>query len=327
MAVSSANSFSAIAARDGKSLIGALQVFSIHPTTVYGRRQSLSTTFPIAMPTTLRTLPELRSQTADWRGQGLKIAVVPTMGALHAGHLALIREGLKRAQKVVVSIFVNPKQFGANEDLSRYPRDEAGDLAKLAAAGAHAVWAPSVEDMYPQGFATTVSLAGPGKAGLEDKFRPHFFDGVATVVAKLFIQTGADFAMFGEKDFQQLVVVTRMARDLDLPTEVIPVPTIRESDGLALSSRNRYLSSADRLRAPGLHRALLGAAERIRSGTKPSRATAVARRSLTTQGFKVDYVAARNAETLEHVENTSQPIRVLAAAWLGTTRLIDNVKV
>jgi pantoate--beta-alanine ligase len=279
------------------------------------------------MPTIIRTLPELRRQTAEWHGQNLKVAVVPTMGALHDGHLRLIRDGLARAERVIVSIFVNPKQFGANEDLSRYPRDEARDLAKLSGLGVHAVWAPPVEAMYAPAFATTVSLSGPAKAGLEDKYRPRFFDGVATVVAKLFIQTGADFAMFGEKDYQQLLVVRQMARDLDLPIEVVAVPTAREGDGLALSSRNRYLSSADRLRAPALHRALQGAAERIRAGAKPSRATAVARRSLTTQGFKVDYVAARHAETLAHVEETAEPMRVLAAAWLGTTRLIDNVEV
>jgi pantoate--beta-alanine ligase len=278
-----------------------------------------------AMPTILRTLADLRRQTAEWHGQNRKIAVVPTMGALHEGHLRLIREGLKRADQVIVSIFVNPKQFGVNEDLGRYPRDETGDMAKLAGAGAHAVWAPALEDVYPPGFATSVVLSGPAKAGLEDKYRPHFFDGVATIVAKLFIQTGADYAMFGEKDYQQLLVVTRMARDLDLSIEVVPVPTVRESDGLALSSRNRYLSSADRLRAPALQRALQGAAERIRGGAKPSRATAVARRSLTTQGFKVDYVAARHAETLAHVEGNAGPIRLLAAAWLGSTRLIDNI--
>jgi pantoate--beta-alanine ligase len=280
-----------------------------------------------AMPTILRTLNDLRRHTSRWRAEGLKYAVVPTMGALHAGHLALIREGLKRADRVIVSIFVNPRQFGANEDLSRYPRDEPGDLAKVTDAGAQAVWAPPPGEMYPEGFASTVSLAGPAEAGLEDKYRPHFFDGVATVVAKLFIQTGADYAMFGEKDYQQLLVVTRMARDFDLPIEVVPVATMRESDGLALSSRNRYLSGADRLRAPALYRALQGAAERIRAGTKPSRATAVARRSLTTQGFKVDYVAARDAATLAHTEDASARIRLLAAAWLGSTRLIDNVPV
>src|SRR4051794_28572552 len=169
------------------------------------------------------------------------------MGALHEGHLTLVREGLNRAGRVVATIFVNPRQFGPSEDLTRYPRDEAGDLAKLAEAGAHLVFAPRPGEIYPEGFATLVSVGGPAKAGLEDKFRPHFFDGVATIVAKLFIETAADFAMFGEKDYQQFLTVKRMARDLDIPISVIGVPTVREESGLALSSRNQYLSRTERL--------------------------------------------------------------------------------
>jgi pantoate--beta-alanine ligase len=232
---------------------------------------------------------------------------------------------LKHADRVVTTIFVNPKQFAANEDLGRYPRTEASDLAQLEEAGAHLVFAPAPDEVYPAGFATSVVMAGPAKAGLEDKFRPHFFDGVATVVAKLFTQSAADFAMFGEKDYQQLLVVRRMARDLDLPIEVVGVPTVREESGLALSSRNAYLSKAEHHRAASLFRILCQAAVKIRAGQKPTRATAAARRALTTRGFRVDYVAARNAETLALPRTADEPVRLLAAVWLGGTRLIDNI--
>jgi len=217
-------------------------------------------------PKRLRTLAALRRETARWRAQGLSYAVVPTMGAIHSGHTELVTQGLKRADRVITTIFVNPKQFAAHEDLGKYPRDEEGDAAKLGKAGCHAIYLPSPEDIYPQGFATTVSLTGPAKAGLEDKFRPHFFDGVATVVAKLFIQTGADYAMFGEKDYQQLKVVTRMAKDLDIAIEVVGIPTVREEDGLAKSSRNVYLSKQERQQALAIHSAISHAAERIRGG-------------------------------------------------------------
>src|SRR5205823_10641369 len=225
-------------------------------------------------PQIVRTIATLRQEVGEWRPQGLTCAVVPTMGALHEGHLTLVREGLKRAERVVVTIFVNARQFGADEDLSRYPRDEEGDLAKLAEAGAHLVFAPRPGEIYPAGFVTTVSLGGPAKAGLEDKFRPQFFDGVTTIVAKLFIETGADLAMFGEKDYQQLVTVTRMARDLDLPIKVVGVPTVREESGLALSSRNQYLSKVERSQASAIFRVLTAAAEKIRAGERPSRVTA-----------------------------------------------------
>jgi len=254
-------------------------------------------------------------------------AVVPTMGALHEGHLALVREGLKHADRVIVTIFVNPRQFAANEDLSRYPRDEESDMAKLADAGAHLVFAPRPGEIYPDGFATTVRAAGPAKAGLEDKFRPQFLDGVATIVAKLFIETGADFAIFGEKDYQQLVTVKQMAKDLDLPITVVSVPTVREESGLARSSRNEYLSKTERQQASAIYRVLVAAAEKIKAGERSSRATAAARRSLTTLGFRIDYVAVRNAETLAPLQSDDEPARVLAAAWLGTTRLIDNVPI
>jgi len=278
-------------------------------------------------PRIVRTVAALRRETAAWRINGYRYAVVPTMGALHSGHLTLVAEGLKRADRAVATIFVNPRQFAPHEDLARYPRDEDGDIRKLAKAGCHLIFVPPPEEVYRPGFATTVALAGPAKAGLEDRFRPHFFDGVATVVAKLFIQTGADFAMFGEKDYQQLKVVTRMARDLDIPIEVVGVPTVREDDGLAMSSRNRYLSKTERQQATAIYRALSHAAERIRAGADPQAATRSATRSLGIQGFKVDYVTARNAETLDHPQSRAEPLRLLAAAWLGKTRLIDNMSV
>jgi len=282
---------------------------------------------PPIKPRIVRTVAGLRRETGKWRKDGLKYAVVPTMGALHEGHLTLVREGLKRADRAIATIFVNPKQFAAHEDLGRYPRDEDGDVRKLARAGCHLIFAPPPEEMYKDGFSTTVSLAGPAKAGLEDRFRPHFFDGVATVVAKLFIQSGADFAMFGEKDYQQLMVVTRMAKDLDIPIEVVGVPTIREPDGLAMSSRNRYLSPAERKQAVSIYEALTLAAEKIRAGIDPQTATRSATRSLTTQGFKVDYVTARNAQSLALPERKGEALRLIAAAWLGKTRLIDNIPV
>jgi pantoate--beta-alanine ligase len=275
----------------------------------------------------VRTVEELRRRMQPWRAQGLRTALVPTMGALHAGHVELVGQGLRRADRIVVTIFVNPAQFGPSEDFSRYPRDERSDAARLAEAGAHLVFAPEAIEVYPEGFCTTVSVAGPAKAGLEDRFRPHFFDGVTTVVSKLFIQAWCDYALFGEKDYQQLKVVTRMARDLDIATKIIAVPTVREPDGLAMSSRNAYLSGADRERAPLLYRSLTAAADAIRSGTPPARAAAAARRKLARAGFKVDYLAARNAETLAELREPSDPVRLLAAAWLAETRLIDNVGV
>ncbi len=278
-------------------------------------------------PKIVRTVAALRRETARWRADGRNYAVVPTMGAVHEGHLELVRAGGRRADRVITTIFVNPKQFAAHEDLSIYPRDEAGDLSKLGSAGAHLVFAPAAEEVYPENFATAISLAGPAKVGLEDRFRPHFLVGVTTVVAKLFIQTGADFAMFGEKDYQQLKTVAHMAKDLDIPIEVVGVPTIRESDGLAMSSRNAYLSKSERALAPLIFRTLSQAALKIRGSTDAQAAARAARRSLTAQGFKVDYVAARNSETLSPPVDKAEPLRLLTAAWLGNTRLIDNVAV
>lgn len=276
---------------------------------------------------TVRTVEQLRHHVGQWRAQGLRTAVVPTMGALHDGHLRLVDRAVRRAERVIVTIFINPRQFAPTEDLARYPRNEKADIARLKAAGAHLVFAPDVTQMYPPGFATTVSLAGPAKAGLEDRFRPAFFDGVATVVAKLFLQAGCDYAMFGEKDFQQLKVVTRMARDLDIATTVIGVRTVREADGLAMSSRNAYLSPEEREIAPLLYASLQEAAKAIRAGRSPRYATRRARAALKQAGFAVDYVAARNADTLRPLQDPTEPIRLLAAAKLGTTRLIDNIGV
>ena len=278
-------------------------------------------------PKIVRTIAELRRETQEWRRTALAQAVVPTMGALHKGHLTLVREGLKRAPRVTATIFVNPRQFAATEDLGRYPRDEAGDVAKLGSAGAHLVFAPPLSEIYPADFATTVNLAGPAAAGLEDNYRPQFFAGVATIVAKLFIETGADFAMFGEKDYQQLMVVARMARDLDIPIEVVGIATIREADGLAMSSRNAYLTAEERQRAGAIYQALQDAAAKIRQGTVPAAAAAAATAALSAQGFRVDYVAARHAETLAEPIHRHEPLRLLAAAWLGKTRLIDNIAV
>src|SRR6266849_4035448 len=217
-------------------------------------------------PRVLRTVSALRRAVALFRGAHERIALVPTMGALHAGHLALVRTGRRRARRVVVSIFVNPAQFAPNEDLATYPRTFDTDLEALAELGVDVVWAPPVETMYPSDFATRIVPEGPAKAGLEDKFRPHFFAGVTTVVGKLLIQCQPDFAMFGEKDYQQLKVVTRLVRDLDLPLKIIGVPTVREGDGLAMSSRNAYLSASARAAAPTLHRTLVDCAGRIAGG-------------------------------------------------------------
>ena len=255
-----------------------------------------------------------------------KVALVPTMGALHKGHLALIRQARRRAARVIVSIFVNPTQFAPNEDFASYPRTFERDVALLADLEVDLVWAPSAEVMYPRGFASHVVPEGAASAGLEDKFRPHFFAGVATVVAKLFTQCRPDIALFGEKDYQQLKVVTRMARDLDLPVRIVGVPTVREADGLALSSRNVRLSPAERAVAPELHRVLADSARRISSGDPLDAILADGRRTLEQVGFTVDYLEARDAETLMPVDPTAKsPIRLLVAARLGGTRLIDNL--
>lgn len=278
-------------------------------------------------PKVVETVADLRAEVATWRQAGQSIALVPTMGALHAGHIGLVRAAKAAGDKVVVSIFVNPAQFGPNEDFGRYPRTFEADVAQLAAEGIDLIYAPGAAQMYPEGFAARIEMAGPA-LGLETDFRPHFFSGVATVVTKLFTQCRPDFATFGEKDYQQLKVVTRMSRDLDLGVEIVPVPTTREADGLALSSRNAYLDPAERAVAPVIHRALTAAAAAIRAGTAPDAAAEAAGRTIADAGLKVDYVVARHAESLAAGPKPGEePIRLLAAAWLGKTRLIDNLGV
>lgn len=274
----------------------------------------------------VRTLPELRTLTAAWRKAGETHALVPTMGALHAGHLELVRQARARCRRVVVSIFVNPTQFAPHEDFDRYPRDEKGDLAKLASVGCDAVWSPDRDVMYPQGFATRVVPSGAAE-GLETLFRPHFFAGVATVCCKLFTQVAPDLAAFGEKDFQQLAVVRQMVRDLDLPLEILGVPTVRETDGLAMSSRNAYLDPGQRVTATAMFRIISEVAQKVHAGVDQDEAEATAAQALLAAGFdKVDYVAVRDAVSLQAPDSGQRsPLRVLAAAWLGKTRLIDNV--
>jgi pantoate--beta-alanine ligase len=248
------------------------------------------------------------------------------MGALHAGHLSLIRLARRRARRTIVSIFVNPAQFAPSEDFLSYPRDLDADRTALAGTAVDLIWGPSTETMYPDGFALRIVPGGPASAGLEDKFRPHFFTGVATVVAKLLLQCRPDIAIFGEKDYQQLKVITALARDLDLPVKIMGGPTVRERDGLALSSRNAYLSAPERETAALIHRVLVGCAEKIAHGAEPALVVEEGRATLTQAGFVVDYLEARHAETLQAIVSRSDgPIRLLAAARLGTTRLIDNL--
>ncbi len=280
-----------------------------------------------ASPTIFRTVDDLRATLAGWRRDGLRIALVPTMGALHEGHLDLVRAARQHADRVVVSVFVNPTQFGPKEDFGSYPRTEASDVEKLAGLGVEAVFAPNAAEMYPEGYATTISMAGPA-LGLETDFRPHFFAGVATVVGKLLIAVMPDVAVFGEKDYQQLMVVRRLARDLRLPTEILGLATVREKDGLALSSRNAYLSAEERTLATTIARVMRGAADTIRAGGAVEPALETGRAALEAAGFRVDYLVLRNAETLaELTDPAREPRRMLAAAWLGKTRLIDNIAV
>jgi pantoate--beta-alanine ligase len=275
-----------------------------------------------------RSVIELRRLVAAWRGAGEQVGLVPTMGALHRGHLALVAAAQAQCRRVAVSIFVNPRQYGPREDFSAYPRPEADDLAKLSTAGIDLAFIPPVEEMYPQGFATTISVGGPSE-GLCGAHRPGHFDGVATVVAKLLIQAAPDAAFFGEKDFQQLMVVRRMARDLDLPVEIVGVPTVREADGLALSSRNVYLSAEERRVAPNLHRVLQeSAAAVIARGAELGPVLRHAVDELSSLEFAVEYLELRDAGSLAPLsEMSAAPARLLAAVHLGRTRLIDNVPV
>ena len=276
----------------------------------------------------MRTLPALHRAVARLRQTRQRIALVPTMGALHQGHLALVRLARRRARRVIVSIFVNPAQFAPSEDSASYPRNLDADLAALAGSGADLVWAPASETMYPPGYALEIVPGGPARVGLEDKFRPHFFAGVATVVAKLFLQCRPDIAIFGEKDYQQLKVITAFTRDLDLPIEILGAPIVREADGLALSSRNAYLSAAERAVAPTLHRVLADCAGKIAGGAPLADTLAQGRAAIAQAGFALDYLEARHADTLLPIASVRDgPIRLLVAARLGRTRLIDNVAV
>jgi pantoate--beta-alanine ligase len=275
----------------------------------------------------VRTVSQLREQVAMYRAARETLALVPTMGFLHEGHLSLMRQGRADHDRVCATLFVNPRQFAPSEDLATYPRDEAADIAKLEATGVDLLFAPSVEEMYPAGAATTVSVAGVTDC-LCGVSRPGFFEGVATVVTKLLLQSLPDTAIFGEKDFQQLLVIKRFARDLDIPVEILGGPTVREPDGLALSSRNAYLDPDQRARAPELHRALIEAAAAIKSGGGVEQALAAARKRIENAGFDlIDYLDHRDAETLEAAQTTERPTRLFVAAWLGKTRLIDNVAV
>ena len=279
-------------------------------------------------PLIVRTVPALRRAIDSFRAKKAATALVPTMGALHDGHVSLVRLAKRRAAKVVVSIFVNPTQFAPSEDFSSYPRTWKADVAKLAAEDVDLIWNPDVKIMYPDGFATKILTEGPAIAGLEDRFRPHFFGGVTTVVGKLFTQVRPDVAVFGEKDFQQLRVVSRMAADLDLGVRVIGSKTVRERDGLAMSSRNVYLAPEQRQAAPELYRVMKLSAARLRAGEAADAVMAAGAELITAAGFAVDYFEVRHAETLAPIASRKDgPMRMLVATKIGTTRLIDNIAV
>ncbi|SCW62772.1 pantothenate synthetase [Sphingobium faniae] len=276
---------------------------------------------------TLRDLPALRAAIKALRSDGKPLALVPTMGALHDGHIALVEEARRRAKHVVVSIFVNPRQFGPNEDLDAYPRREASDAHMLQEAGVDILWAPTVDVMYPAGFSTSISLSGVTE-GLDGAARPGHFDGVATVVTKLFNQVRPDVALFGEKDYQQLAVIRQMVADLDMPIEIAGLPTQRAEDGLALSSRNAYLTEEERRQALALPRALGEAKRQMEKGATVESALARAVAMLASHGFDpIDYVTLCDAVTLEPMTVLDRPARLLGAAKIGQTRLIDNIAV
>ena len=273
------------------------------------------------------SIAEVRHCVGVWRREGRRIAFVPTMGALHEGHLTLVRQGLERAERVIASVFVNPTQFGPNEDFEAYPRREAGDAALLAGAGAQGLYAPTVAEMSPPGFATTVTVAGVSE-GLCGDFRPGHFAGVATVVGKLLLQVRPDVALFGEKDYQQLQVIRRAVRDLDIGVEIVGVPTVRDPDGLAMSSRNAYLTPAERKVAPVLYRTLTSMAERLTNGAAVAEQEEWGRAQLAAAGFgAIDYLQLHEAENLARLHRLERKGRLLAAAWLGKARLLDNLAV
>jgi pantoate--beta-alanine ligase len=277
----------------------------------------------MSQPLCLRTVQDMRRHVAAWRSEGLRVGLVPTMGALHDGHLSLVRRAKQEADRVIVSIFVNPTQFAPSEDFGSYPRTFDTDMMLLTREKTEAVYAPLASEIYPAGFDLSIMIGGPAKAGLEDRFRPTFFQGVATVVAKLFTQCQPDCAVFGEKDFQQLAVIRQLVRDLDLPVSIIGAPTMREADGLALSSRNVYLSPEERQTAPHLHASLQRIKEGFGQGNPADALIAKECETLTKAGFVIDYLEWRDAGSLGSVH--SGPNRLLVAAKLGTTRLIDNI--
>ncbi len=275
----------------------------------------------------LRRLADLRAKHATWIRADEVVGVVPTMGALHDGHLSLVEAAKAACDRVIVTIFVNPKQFNSAEDLAKYPRTEQADAEKLAPYGVDAVYVPDPDQIYPDGYATSVSVSGITDV-LEGTFRPGHFDGVATVVAKLFLQTGAHKAFFGEKDFQQLMVVRRMARDLDIPIEVIGCPTVREASGLAMSSRNMRLSPEALEQAGQLYPVMTDCARRLAAGEVFDPIETGAREALHAAGFgEIEYFDLRCAETLQPLKTPNVPARLLAAAWLDGVRLIDNIEV
>lgn len=279
-------------------------------------------------PRVVKTVKALREVVAEWRKRRAAVAMVPTMGALHSGHISLVDTAKKHAKKIVASIFVNPTQFGPNEDYTRYPRTFDADLDKLGEAGADIVFAPDVKEMYPEGFSTKLAPEGAASVGLDDKFRPGHFEGVATVVAKLLIACGPDVAIFGEKDYQQLQVIKALVRDLGLPVKIIGGTIVREKDGLALSSRNVYLSPSERAAAPVLHQTLKEAARAISRGEMLEPVLSKARTKIAAAGFKLDYFEARDATTLLPPQpGQKTKLRLLVAGKLGKTRLIDNVGV
>lgn len=281
----------------------------------------------MSLPVICRSVGEIRALVAEWKATGARVGVVPTMGALHEGHLSLAQRARAECDRVVVTIFVNPKQFNNAQDLEKYPRTEAADAALLAGVPVDAILAPLPAEVYPPGFATSISVAGVAEP-LEGAMRPGHFDGVATVVTKLFGMTRADRAYFGQKDWQQLQVVQRLVIDLNLPVEIVPCETLRENDGLAMSSRNARLSAAGRAAAPALYATMQHAAQAIRTGHSPEQALDTARQQVLAAGFEqVEYIELRDAETLLPTKDATRPLRMLAAAWLDGVRLIDNIAV
>lgn len=275
----------------------------------------------------VRTVADLRQRLTAWRQDGLTVGLVPTMGALHDGHFSLVEQAVQSNDRTITSLFVNPKQFGSTEDLDVYPRDEATDVAALAARGVDLLFAPNVEEMYPDSAVTAITVPGIGDV-LEGAFRPGFFTGVATVVAKLLIQSLPERAYFGEKDYQQLCVIKRLTKDLDLPIDIAGCPIVREPDGLALSSRNAYLNAGERQAAPALHQTLVSTGDALAKGAAVAASVSAATAELLKAGFtKVDYIAVCDPASLEELEKVSGQARLLAAAWLGKTRLIDNIAI